>query len=99
MPSQAGRIIAFGDVHGCVFALEAVLKAIEPTPDDQLVFLGDLIDQGRESREVLELILDLKQRTGVVLIEGNHEEMMLGARDGGEQALRYWERCGGATTL
>lgn len=94
----ASRLIAVGDVHGCVHALEVVLEAVDPASDDEIVFLGDLIDQGRESREVLERIIALKRDCKVVLIQGNHEEMLYAARDD-EQALRYWERCGGVPTL
>lgn len=96
--SQSGRLIAIGDVHGCVHALDALLDAIQPTPDDQLVFLGDLIDQGRDSREVLERLIDLKFQTKLVVIQGNHEEMLFAARRS-EKALRYWENCGGVATL
>jgi len=98
MPKPPGRLIAIGDVHGCVHALDKVLEEIGPTADDQLVFLGDLVDQGKETREVLDRILDLQTRTQVTLIEGNHEEMMFAARES-EKALRYWENCGGVATL
>jgi serine/threonine protein phosphatase 1 len=98
MPTDSARLIAIGDVHGCVHALDALLEAIQPTPDDQFVFLGDLIDQGPDTREVLDRLIDLKQRCSVVLIQGNHEEMMYAAREN-EQALRYWENCGGVPTL
>jgi serine/threonine protein phosphatase 1 len=93
-----GRIIAVGDVHGCAHALDALLDVIGPEFDDTLVFLGDLVDQGPETREVLERVIELKSRCRVVLIEGNHEEMMFAARES-EGALRYWERCGGALTI
>jgi serine/threonine protein phosphatase 1 len=98
MSRVSGRLIAIGDVHGCVHALEAVLDAIAPTPADQLVFLGDLVDNGREVRDVLDLVLLLERRTQVVLIQGNHEEMMLAAREN-PQALAYWINIGGAATL
>ena len=95
---ESGRLIAIGDVHGCVHALDAVLEAIAPAADDRLVFLGDLIDQGKESREVLERIIRLKRECQVVLIRGNHEEMLYAAW-ASEGALRYWENCGGVATL
>ena len=98
MPIDAARLIAIGDVHGCVHALDALIDAIAPAPHDQLVFLGDLIDQGRETRDVLDRLIELKQRCSVVLIQGNHEEMLYAAREN-EQALRYWEMCGGVATL
>lgn len=46
MSNQPARLIAIGDVHGCVHALDALLEAIAPVQDDCLVFLGDLVDQG-----------------------------------------------------
>jgi serine/threonine protein phosphatase 1 len=95
---DSGRLIAIGDVHGCCHALDTVLDEIVPTADDRIVFLGDLVDQGKESKEVLERILRLQRECQVVLIRGNHEEMMFAAQES-EAALRYWERCGGVATL
>jgi serine/threonine protein phosphatase 1 len=92
------RLIAIGDVHGCFHALDAVLNSIEPTLGDRIVFLGDMVDSGKESREVLERIIALRQECDVVLIQGNHEEMMLAARES-EDALNFWINCGGAPTL
>ena len=92
------RLIAVGDVHGCLHALDAILEAIAPTSDDTLVFLGDLVDQGRDSRDVIDRLIDLRNRCAVVVIQGNHEEMMLAAREN-QEALRYWEVCGGFATL
>ena len=98
MPTDAARLIAIGDVHGCVHALDVLVDVIAPLPGDQLVFLGDLIDQGPDTRAVLDRLIELKQRCSLVLIQGNHEEMLYAARDN-EQALRYWEDCGGIATL
>ncbi|MGD9724150.1 MAG: metallophosphoesterase family protein [Pirellulales bacterium] len=95
---STGRLIAVGDVHGCVHALDAVLAAIAPTAADQFVFLGDLVDQGRDSRDVLDRLIALAQQCRVITIQGNHEEMMLAARHN-QEALRYWEVCGGFATL
>jgi serine/threonine protein phosphatase 1 len=98
MPSESGRLIAIGDVHGCVHALDTLLAAIAPTRDDRLVFLGDLIDQGRDSNEVLDRLIELERYCRRTLIQGNHEEMMFAARNS-EDALHYWEDCGGYATL
>ena len=98
MVTASERLIAIGDVHGCVHALDALLKEIVPSSSDQLVFLGDLIDQGRDSAAVLERLIELRQQCQVVLIQGNHEEMLCSARDS-EKSLRYWEECGGVYTL
>ena len=98
MPDVSGRLIAIGDVHGCGHALQVLVEEISPTANDQIVFLGDLIDQGRDTCAVLEFIIELRKQCSVILIQGNHEEMMLSAREN-EGALRYWENCGGVSTL
>jgi serine/threonine protein phosphatase 1 len=98
MTSESDRLIAIGDVHGCIHALDALLKEIVPRSSDQLVFLGDLIDQGRDSAAVLDRLIELQQQCQVVLIKGNHEEMLVSARES-EKSLRYWEECGGVYTL
>jgi hypothetical protein len=45
-----GRTIAIGDIHGCLAALDALLTAISPGPEDTLVTLGDYIDRGPQNR-------------------------------------------------
>ena len=56
--------------------LEGMLDVILPEADDTLVFLGDLVDQGPETRGGVSGAIKLKSLCRVVLIEGNHEEMM-----------------------
>jgi serine/threonine protein phosphatase 1 len=68
-----GRTIAIGDVHGCSAALAALVRAIDPTSLDTLVFLGDYIDRGPDSRGVLEQVFALAERCIVVpLLVSNH---------------------------
>ena len=88
--SAPGRLIAVGDVHGCLHALECLLEAVAPRPEDCLVFLGDLIDNGRDSAGVLDRLCELRRQCQVVMIRGNHEELLLAVHEG-EAALRYWE--------
>ena len=93
-----GRTIAIGDVHGCSAALAALVRAIDPTPLDTLVFLGDYIDRGPDSRGVLEQMIALAERCMVVPLLGNHEEMLLAALEGPSE-LRYWLKFGGREAL
>jgi serine/threonine protein phosphatase 1 len=93
-----GRTIAVGDVHGCSAALSALLEAIAPGPEDVLVFLGDYIDRGPDSRGVLDRVLALRGRCTVVPLLGNHEEMLLAALKD-RTALRLWLSCGGGETV
>jgi serine/threonine protein phosphatase 1 len=71
------RIFAIGDIHGCAIELEALLRKIDPMKDDLVVFLGDYIDRGIDSRRVIDIILDLAKRCEVVALKGNHEAMFL----------------------
>ncbi|HMP15413.1 MAG TPA: metallophosphoesterase family protein [Gemmatales bacterium] len=89
---------AIGDVHGCLTALNTLLSALELKPEDKLIFLGDLLDRGPDSRGVLERIFELKEQRSVEVIQGNHEEMLLIARDLPGYA-RVWQMYGGRETL
>ena len=73
------RVIATGDIHGCADALYALLEIVDPTADDLVVTLGDYVDRGPNTREVIDQILDLKKRCRLISLVGNHELMMLDA--------------------
>ena len=64
------RTIAIGDVHGCSAALAALVRAIALTTLDTLVFLGDYIDRGPDSRGVLGQVIALAERCTVVPLLG-----------------------------
>ncbi|QDT06851.1 Serine/threonine-protein phosphatase 1 [Rubripirellula lacrimiformis] len=94
----SGRLLAIGDIHGCRTALEKLLEAIAPTPDDIVVTLGDYVDRGPDSRGVIDTLIDLGRRTRLVGLLGNHEEMMLSVVREGE-SHHSWLRHGGVETL
>jgi serine/threonine protein phosphatase 1 len=100
MPDPQGRLIAIGDIHGCVRALDAILGAIAPTAADTVVILGDIVDRGPESKACVTRLIDLQRTCHVLAIMGNHEEMMLSwmIRQDPEE-LRYWIRYGGGPTI
>lgn len=93
-----GRLIAIGDIHGCRIALEMLLETISPGTDDLVVALGDYVDRGPDSRGVIDVLLDLGNRTNLVGILGNHEEMMLNVLFHGA-SHHSWLRYGGVDTL
>lgn len=96
--STTGRLIAIGDIHGHAAALESILDVILPGPDDTIVTLGDYINRGPDSRQVLDLLIDLSRQCQLIPILGNHEEMMLDSRDDPHAELR-WKSQGGDATL
>jgi hypothetical protein len=71
------RTIAIGVIHGCSAALDALLEAIGPRPDDIIVTLGDYINRGPDSRGVLDRLIDLIRRCRLVPLLGNHDQMLL----------------------
>jgi serine/threonine protein phosphatase 1 len=91
------RTIAIGDIHGCSAALDAVLQAIRPGPEDIIVTLGDYINRGPDSRGVLDRLIDLTHRCRLVPILGNHDQMLLEARFGLHPTT--WLGMGGIATL
>lgn len=92
------KIYAIGDVHGCNSLLIKLLAAINPQKHDTVIFLGDVIDRGEGSKGVLDTIIQYQSICQVILIQGNHEEMMLGAVQEKEY-LKYWLKFGGIETL
>ena len=92
------RLIAIGDIHGCLAALDRLLDEINPQPEDTVVTLGDYVDRGPDSRGVVDRLIELGSRTHLVGILGNHEQMMLDVLRHGDPH-HAWLRYGGVETL
>lgn len=78
----AGRLIAVGDIHGCVDELSVLLDEMvsrwKITDRDRVVFLGDYIDRGPASNLVVERVLEFRRDFPQTLfLRGNHEDMFL----------------------
>jgi serine/threonine protein phosphatase 1 len=78
-PVQEGRLFAVGDVHGAHAKLARLLERLPVnTATDAVVFLGDYINRGPQSRRVIETLLDFGTRCpGAVFLLGNHEWLLL----------------------
>ncbi|MDO3378953.1 metallophosphoesterase family protein [Geoalkalibacter halelectricus] len=101
----SGRLLAVGDVHGCLRPLETLMDQVAPGPRDQVVFLGDYIDRGPDSAGVVDYLCDFGRRfPATVFLKGNHEAMFLdflAGRDrysflanGGQATLDSYEQRG-----
>ena len=88
-----------GDIHGCFSALTCLFNKLTWTPQDTFVFLGDMIDRGENSKEVIDFILCLKKQVKVICLKGNHEVMLLKAAEGHQGVLSAWLTYGGVETL
>lgn len=94
------RLLAIGDTHGCYVQLYTlVTELISLSRNDRLVLLGDYIDRGPDSKQVMEFIMDLKDEGyDVIALKGNHEDMMLHAADSSLDSYN-WMLNGGYETL
>ncbi len=82
------RIFAVGDIHGCLSHLRELLGKIQIGRNDILLFLGDYIDRGPDSYEVVETLLRLKSESAsVICLKGNHEQMFLDYLSGKDPEL------------
>eukprot|EP00242_Pyramimonas_sp_CCMP2087_P017604 CAMPEP_0198205590 /NCGR_PEP_ID=MMETSP1445-20131203/9126_1 /TAXON_ID=36898 /ORGANISM="Pyramimonas sp., Strain CCMP2087" /LENGTH=393 /DNA_ID=CAMNT_0043877949 /DNA_START=318 /DNA_END=1499 /DNA_ORIENTATION=+ len=85
-----GRVVVVGDVHGCYKELDLLLKKCECTEDDVVVFVGDLVNKGPGSIQVIQKAREL----GALGVRGNHEEAALKFYDkwkNGEQIPDRWQ--------
>ena len=93
------KIFAIGDIHGCFDKLCELMQKIKIDFErDTLIFMGDYIDRGPNSFEVVEYLIDLKKRfPKTIFLKGNHEEMLLNYLAGIDRLLYF--RNGGQQTL
>jgi len=90
-------LIAIGDIHGCACTLDALLERLAPTPNDHLVFVGDYVDRGPDSKGVIDRLIALRETYSCTFLRGNHEALMMGYFDHSEYDL--WRINGGIATL
>src|SRR3954466_677365 len=107
-PSGPGghRAYVIGDIHGRLDLLDALLGMIHRELDEQpprkalLVFLGDLIDRGPSSAQVVERLRTYRRdNVRTVFVLGNHEEVLLRILAGDTSLIQSWLRFGGAQCL
>lgn len=90
-------MIAIGDIHGCAKTLDGLLRELELMAEDHLIFVGDYIDRGPDSKGVIDRMLVLKEKYRCTFLRGNHEELLLGYLDDGEYDI--FAMNGGIATL
>ncbi|MBD2311919.1 serine/threonine protein phosphatase [Desertifilum sp. FACHB-1129] len=98
MSVKQPRRIFIGDVHGHYDGLMHLLDAIAPGTSDRVYFLGDLIDRGPQSSNVVNFV----QNSSYQCIRGNHEQLLIDAFPDGKlhsPALQAWLYSGGQSTV
>lgn len=107
-PTPLNSVYVIGDIHGQLRELKLILNRILPLRRsdggrDTLIMLGDYIDRRPESHLVIDLLIELKKTIGnnLILLRGNHEQMLLDALKPSNNSDYYlfWMHNGGDHTL
>ena len=88
-------IYTIGDIHGCLDPLRRLMDQIHLSETDEVVFMGDYVDRGPDSKGVIDYLLTLQGR--YTFLMGNHERMFLDFLQGKERFLFLYN--GGEATL
>ena len=94
-----GRLIAIGDIHGEYYKFENLLNKLDIQTRDKLVFLGDYIDRGLYSKQVVDKLLELSCFCNCEFLKGNHEYYMLKSLEGDKDAEYFFMTYGGIQTI
>lgn len=83
-----GPLDLIGDIHGCFDELELLLKkldyniiktdkySVSHPADRKVVFVGDLVDRGPKTPEVLRLVMDMCEEGSAFCVTGNHDDKL-----------------------
>ncbi len=96
---EKGRIIAITDIHGELEKLNSLLAKLDITSDDTIVFMGDYIDRGLNSRGVIDKVISMQDVCKCIYLKGSHEYAYLNARKGDEYYDYLFWNYGGVQTV
>lgn len=91
------KLVAIGDIHGCLKSIEALWNKLEPWSNLPHIFVGDYIDRGPDSKGVVDFLLEIQSERDCIFLRGNHEQMLLDAYEKGD--AYNWMMNGGDSTL
>ena len=93
------RLIAVGDIHGEIDKLNSLLNKLDLQSNDRVIFLGDYIDRGEYTKEVINRLIELSKTVECIFLKGNHEDMLLNTRISRKQEdVEHWLLSGGIST-
>lgn len=94
------NIYAIGDIHGQLDMLRVLIEKINPDKEDLLIFTGDYIDRGKDSKGVIDFLIQLSKERKCIFLKGNHEEVMMSYMSGRNPVdFQLWKQIGGNKTI
>ena len=99
------RAYVIGDIHAQCELLLDLMRLVEEdnvgrdSANLQLIFLGDYVDRGLQSAQLLQILVQASQFGNAVFLRGNHEQLLLDVHAGSIESAMIWPKIGGAATL
>lgn len=98
--AERGPFDVIGDVHGCHDELVALLRKLDYRVDDdgisvtppdgrRAVFVGDLVDRGPNSPDVLRLVMGMVRSGAAFAVPGNHDEKLIRKLSGRDVQIKH----------
>jgi len=87
-----------GDIHGQIYKLQDLIRLTE-LDATEYIFLGDYIDRGEHSREVIDYLINLSKKIKCIFLKGNHEDIWLQYLQGDKSWLDFILEYGGIETI
>src|SRR5699024_4416502 len=96
----SGRILAISDIHGCFDEFRNLMLKTGYQPErDRLYLIGDYMDRGPNSKEVMYAVKDLVENHGAIALRGNHDQFFLDWIDDPIEGMYRMTINGGLDTL
>ena len=92
------RLIAIGDIHGEITKLNNLIEKLTLQNNDKLIFLGDYIDRGQGSKQVVDKLIELSKSYECEFLMGNHEFALLEMFKGSSYFKNFFFDNGGTVT-
>lgn len=96
---NSGRTIAITDIHGELGKLNSLIDKLKIRPEDTIIFMGDYIDRGPDSKGVIERVIEMGRICKCIYLKGSHEYAYLNARKGDEYYNFLFWTYGGVQTV
>lgn len=92
------RTLVVGDIHGGLKAMHQLIEKVNPTINDQFIFLGDYVDGWSESAETITFLIEFSEKYPCIFLRGNHDELAYNYLKKGDNNP-LWFNHGGEATL